>query len=136
MSKQQGFSLIELLITVVIISIITSIALPSYQEHVKRSHRTDATAALLLVAAEQEKFYLANNAYTTTLSDLGIDGTQEGYYTLEITSSDLTTQFVATATPKSGEPPASDGKCTEFSLDSAGTRRALKDSTDNTSYCW
>lgn len=137
MKKSAGFSLIELMITIVIVAIVTSIALPSYREHVKRTMRTDATAALLRLAAEQEKFYISNNTYTTDLADLDITGTDEGLYSIAISSTDLVTTFLATATPVSGEAQAGDDRCASFSIDSSGNRLAADDgNNDNSEYCW
>jgi type IV pilus assembly protein PilE len=137
MKKSAGFSLIELMITVVIIAIVTSIAIPSYREHVKRTMRTDATTALLRLAAEQEKFYIANNAYTIDLGDLNIDGTDEGLYTLAIESDDVTLNFTASAAAKSGESQANDGDCQTFTIDSNGNRNAFDDGdAENTQFCW
>lgn len=137
MKKSAGFSLIELMITIVIIAIVTSIALPSYREHVKRTMRTDATSALLRVAAEQEKFYIANNAYTTALADLNIDGTDDGLYTLAIDSDDVTLTFVASATVKAGESQADDKECARFTIDANGNRIAFDSGdSENTELCW
>ncbi len=136
MKKSAGFSLIELLITVVIIAIVTSIALPSYREHVKRTLRSDATAALLRLAAEQEKFYISNNAYTEDIADLNITGTDEGLYTLSIASTNVVTTYVATATAKTGESQAGDSKCKTFTIDANGNRGASDGSSDTTESCW
>lgn len=137
MKKAAGFSLIELMITIVIIAIVTSIALPSYREHVKRTMRTDATSALLRLAAEQEKFYISNNSYTTDLSDLDITGTDEGLYTLAISSGDLVLTYVATATPTAGKAQDGDDSCDQFSIDASGNRLAEDEGgTDNSEYCW
>ena len=137
MKKSAGFSLIELMITVVIIAIVTSIALPSYREHVKRTMRTDATSTLLRLAAEQEKFYISNNTYTDDIADLDITGTDEGLYTLAISSTDLIVTFIGTATAKTGESQAGDSACKSFSIDANGSRTALDDtSTDNSEFCW
>ncbi len=137
MKKSAGFSLIELMITVVIIAIVTSIALPSYREHVKRTMRTDATIALLRLAAEQEKFYISNNAYTTDLVDLNIAGTEEELYTLAIDSADITLTFTATATVMAGESQANDDDCRTFTIDSNGNRNAFDSAdSDNTEFCW
>lgn len=137
MKKAAGFSLIELMITVVIIAIVTSIALPSYREHVKRTMRTDATAALLRLAAEQEKFYIANNTYTDVVTDLNIDGTDEDLYALAIDSADLTLTFVASATAKAGESQSDDKDCVRFTIDANGNRNAFDSGdADNTEACW
>ncbi|HET7775925.1 MAG TPA: pilin, partial [Azospira sp.] len=45
-SPQHGFTLIELMISVVIISILAAIALPAYQDYVTRSRLSEATSAL------------------------------------------------------------------------------------------
>ena len=46
MKHQQGFSLIELMIAIVIVGIITAVAIPSYRDYVTRSRVPEATAAL------------------------------------------------------------------------------------------
>jgi type IV pilus assembly protein PilE len=62
----SGFSLIELMITVVIIGIITAIAYPSYTGYIKQTRRSDAQIALTQAAAAQERFYSDCNTYATT----------------------------------------------------------------------
>ncbi|NNF17085.1 MAG: prepilin-type N-terminal cleavage/methylation domain-containing protein [Gammaproteobacteria bacterium] len=134
--KNSGFTLVELLITIVVIAIVTSVAVPSYQQHVLRSQRGDATAALLLIAAQQEKWYLQNNTYSTSLTDLGVTDTANKFYTLSIDSAD-SFQFVATASVDSTGPQKADKKCKSFTLDSAGARTAKdSDNADNSDYCW
>jgi len=59
--RQNGFTLIELMVTVVIIGILASIAFPSYQEFVKRGNRTEGQAFLSEVAARQERYFAQNN---------------------------------------------------------------------------
>ena len=48
--KQQGFTLIELVIVVAIVGILTSIAMPLYRDYVIRANRTEAKTALAAVA--------------------------------------------------------------------------------------
>lgn len=69
--RQNGFTLIEVMITVVIIGILASIAYPSYQEFVKRGNRTEGQAFLSEVAARQERYFAQNNEYITSDSDIG-----------------------------------------------------------------
>ena len=66
-NRQQGVTLIELVVVVVIVGILASIAIPSYRNYVLRANRTEGRAALLALATAQEKFYLQCNTYTTAL---------------------------------------------------------------------
>ncbi|MFK7886839.1 MAG: type IV pilin protein [Gammaproteobacteria bacterium] len=134
--RQQGYTLLELLLTVSIVTIVTSIALPSYQNHVRRSHRSDAMSALMLVANAQEKFYLQNNTYTSTLSDLNITGTRSGFYDLTIPTADVNT-FTAQAQIASGGAQVGDDLCTTFTIDATGALGAASSaSADTTTDCW
>lgn len=122
-STCNGFTLIELMIVLVVVSILAAIAYPSYQQYVNRSKRSDGKNALLELASRQERFYFDNNTYTTSLSDLNYDSTSpEGYYTLSIAagnSGNIATSYEMTATPAS---PFSDAQCGNLSLDSRGVK--------------
>ena len=48
--RHAGFTLVELMITVVILAIVVSIAMPSYSVQVRKSRRTEARTALLDLA--------------------------------------------------------------------------------------
>ncbi|MBI2728985.1 MAG: prepilin-type N-terminal cleavage/methylation domain-containing protein [Polaromonas sp.] len=63
MRRPHGFTLIELMITVVIIGILASIALPSYNSYIARARRADAKAQLLQAAQFMQRFYAANDRY-------------------------------------------------------------------------
>ncbi|MDC9523698.1 prepilin-type N-terminal cleavage/methylation domain-containing protein, partial [Pseudoalteromonas sp. Angola-31] len=55
---QQGFTLIELMITVAIVGIIAAIAVPNYSEYIKRASRAEAASALLDAANKQEQYFV------------------------------------------------------------------------------
>jgi len=85
--RQNGFTLIELMVTVVIIGILASIAFPSYQEFVKRGNRTEGQAFLSEVAARQERYFAQNNEYTDDVDKLKLKNgstSETGKYELSI----------------------------------------------------
>ena len=126
----RGITLIELMIVVVIVSILAAFAYPNYQEFTARAKRNEARAALLRLATNQERFYLNNNTFTATLSDVGFGSaiTETGYYQLAITSADAS-NFTATATYRHGGKEAS--TCLTFTIDGRGSKTSDPD-TD----CW
>ena len=65
MKHQQGFSLIELMIAVVIVGIITAVAIPNYSDYVTRSRVPEATAALGDLRVRMEQFFQDNRTYPT-----------------------------------------------------------------------
>jgi type IV pilus assembly protein PilE len=62
----RGFTLIELMISVLIVGILAGVALPSYRQYVVRSHRSAAQSAMLDLANREQQFLLANRAYADT----------------------------------------------------------------------
>lgn len=64
-SKQHGFTLIELMVTVAIIGILAAVAYPSYTSFIIKGNRAAAKAQMLDIANRQQQFMLANRAYAT-----------------------------------------------------------------------
>lgn len=58
-----GFTLIELMIVIVIVSILAAVALPSYRDHVTRSRITEATANLSDMRVKMEQYFQDNRSY-------------------------------------------------------------------------
>jgi type IV pilus assembly protein PilE len=142
--SMSGVTLMELLTVMVIVGILAGIAIPSYRNYLIRAQRSDATAALLRLAAAQEKFYLQNNRYASAAevalprpAGLGITGTEHGYYALVVASNNAASDFTATATAVAGGAQATDSDCATFTINEQGQRTALNSSNAvNTERCW
>jgi type IV pilus assembly protein PilE len=64
-SAENGFTLIELMITVAIIAVLAAIALPSYTDYIRRGKIINATQRLSDARVRMEQFFLDNRAYPT-----------------------------------------------------------------------
>lgn len=68
--RQQGFTLIEVMIVVAIVGILAAIALPSYNESIAKSKRADAQKALLDGLQYARRYYSANDSYDDIDDDM------------------------------------------------------------------
>lgn len=69
MTGARGFTLLEVMITVAIISILAAIAYPSYSDYLQRARLAEARSQLMDTRARLEQYYQDNRQYT------GADGT-------------------------------------------------------------
>ncbi len=135
--KNRGFTLIEVMIVVAIIGILSAIALPSYNEYIRRGHRTEARASLLQMAQWMERAATANGVYPTATDNAtavaaALSSLQKDRYTLTMAST--TSTFTVTAAPKGAQV---GDKCGNYTLTQAGVRGA-KDATTGAivTECW
>jgi type IV pilus assembly protein PilE len=132
MNRARGFSMIELMIVVVIISILAAIAIPSYRQYVMKGHRSEATRALQDIASRQENYYFSNNAYTSNLADLGASSSIAGaYFTVAIPSAS-SSDYEITATAQGTQ--TQDQGCTAFTLHRSGAKESTGTATADV--CW
>ena len=123
---RRGFTLIEVMIVVAIVAILTAIALPSYQEYIRRGHRAEARAALLQGAQWMERAATATGTYPLTASfPPTLTTVPSGRYAISAASPPASaasgTAFTLTAAPQSGQ---TGDKCGSYTLTHTGTRGA------------
>ena len=118
LGRPGGFTLIEMMIVLVVVSILAAIALPSYPNAARRMHRAAAQAFLAEVALKQGQRLSDARSYADSLSALGVDvpNTVVCYYTVSVTADD-TPSFIVTATAVGDQ--AADGN---LSWSSSGQR--------------
>ena len=142
--RTAGVTLVEIMVVVGIVALLAAVAVPSYRQYTIRAHRTEAMAALLRLATNQERFYLQNNEYTLDPEALGFPAglSEQGVYTLEIgTNMGVTVDWFAIARPTPGGGRNSidqtpDTECTAFTLTSAGVRTATPLPNGANDRCW
>ena len=113
-------TLIELMIVMVIISVLASIAIPSWTAMVQKSRRSDAVNILLLAQVEQEKYRANNTTYASSMSDLGLstyDSADREHYRVTVQSASATA-YLITALPNGAQ--AGDTECGTFAIRQTG----------------
>ena len=143
-SHAGGFTLIELLIAVALIGILAAIALPVYTSQIMHSHRIDAKAAVLDMAARQERFFAMNNQFSEDPDELGypslpwdiVTSGSTSFYQLSVTLSVDGQEFEATASPTGSQ--LRDTDCGKFVMDQTGakTNRDRADVLITNAKCW
>jgi type IV pilus assembly protein PilE len=143
----SGFTLIELMVTVAIVTILATIAVTSYTSQVQKSRRTEAKSALLDLAGREERLFSTTNAYSNQESFLGYGAAVamtnmafgNNYYTLTATVPDPaqaagTPSYILTATPVAGTSQAGDTTCGSFSVNQLGVQTVS--GTGTVASCW
>lgn len=59
----HGFTLIEVMVVLVVVSVLASIAYPSYQDAVRKAKRAEGRTALMQLMQQQERYYSQHNNY-------------------------------------------------------------------------
>jgi len=73
MKKQQGFTLIELMIVVAIIGILAAIAIPAYQDYTIRAQVSEGLNLSGGAKAAVTEFYQDQGAFPTDNTEAGLD---------------------------------------------------------------
>ena len=145
----HGFTTVELLIALVIVGVLVAVALPSFQNSIRKGRRSEAFAALGQLQQSQERWRSSHPAYSTSLSELGIRSpTSTGYYTITVGASGevgdtLATAYAASAFGVADTSQANDAQCRNLSvrmrggvLEYAGCGSCSSFSYAPTNACW
>ena len=136
-----GFSLLELMLAISIVAILSSIAYPSYREHVARARRSEAQSAVMAIAQFMEKNYTATGSYilstsggVTTLPFYSIPKDSSNPYYIISLSNVTSSAFTVVAT-RAGT--MNGDYCGDFTLDYTGVK-SIKNAGSGVliSQCW
>lgn len=141
--RVHGLTLVELLIVIVIVAILGSVALPSYEQFMQKGRRADGKNALLQLAALQERFYSENGFYGTMNNLIGAGNltSDEGHYLVTVdcnpdsatcAAANRPQFYTFTATPQGGQ--ANDTDCGNFTYNEGGTKGTSGPDPDGK--CW
>lgn len=130
--KNNGFTLIEVMIVVAIIAILAAVALPSYNNYVIKTNRAKAQACMFELAQVLERRYSTVLSYAGDSPSLGCqtESNLDSRYEIEADITDALA-YTITATPKGAQ--VADTQCGELSLNQIGAKIA---SGDTPSRCW
>ena len=149
--RLSGFTLIEVMITVAIVSILAAVAYPSYREYIDRSRRSEAQSLLMEAAQWMERFYAENYRYDQNTAGVAVadlfgarfsQSPRSGAasYTIGVPTA-TQTEFVVRAT-RTGS--MTGNKCGNFEITGTGVRQletgtfdaSLGDQAQAMSRCW
>lgn len=119
---RQGFTLIEIMITIVLVAILASIALPSYQAYVERARRIAVQTTLQETANRLERYYTEQKTYAdVSLESLGIaSNTSDKSYRIQLSGLSADT-YIVTAIPLGAQEKDS---CGALSINQLGQKKA------------
>jgi type IV pilus assembly protein PilE len=136
----RGFTLVEMMIVVAVVSLLGMVALPAYQSSVAKARRADARTALSTAAQMMERYLTENPAAgyaSATLSDTAgptvvyKTRSDNGNYLLSLSNQAQLT-FTLKAVPQGSQ--ASDG-CGTFTLNEHGDRGVIG-ANRSSAQCW
>ncbi len=141
----KGFTVIEVVVAMVIVSILAAIAYPSYVSQLRKSRRAEATTQLVSLAQAQERFFSRYRTYTSVVPapascagqacGLGESSSysENDYY--ELTANGNATAYTLTATANG--PQTDDTDCRTLSINSVGVKTATNAAgQDVIDKCW
>ena len=143
--RQEGVTLIELMVVVAIVAAVAAFAFPSYERYIVRAKRAVGQNVLMQVADRQQQFFMDNKRFAADLTNLGftanpfivdddgastVAGDIDAVYSVALSNVTATT-WTATATPLNGQL-SRDTSCGNLTMNQAGAK-GKSGAGDN---CW
>ncbi|MGJ8693771.1 MAG: type IV pilin protein [Thalassotalea sp.] len=129
--KSSGFTLIELMVTITIVGILYSVAIPSYVSYMQDARRSEAQSYMMQQVAILERQYTRLGGYPDNHNFTSSDSYTYSYSSSEAASASAATNdsgtFLIQATPKGSQ---YDDKCGILGLNHQGQTTAAASS------CW
>lgn len=132
MQAVSGFTFIELIIVVAIVSILAAVAVPAYNNYVIEGRRAEGKAFAMDIAARQERHYTQFGEYTNKFSELGMttNTSENNLYNARLQTSSGGSSFTIRVVPL-----FADKECGMIQLKNTGERKNIQGSgTDEE--CW
>ena len=129
---QRAYTLIEILMGMTLVGILAAIAIPNYNNYLRKGRRADAQAALTDIASRQQQYLMDARAYAPDLATLNytLQASVTDWYAVAIAVAGPPPSFTVTATPVAGKDQTKDGS---LELTSAGSKKRTLSGTD---YPW
>jgi len=87
-----------MVVALAIVAILIIVSLPNYEEQMMQGRRSDGSTALTIFSQRVERYFLENGSYSGATTSIYKETSDEGHYTLSITTTDNSYQLQATAT--------------------------------------
>lgn len=153
-TNYSGFSLLELLVSISLIAILSSLALPSYNNFIYQARRSDAKSSLLALQLAVERYRLSCQQYPTridnqTTCDSGLSAQADGLHSLKASDKSMKSYYQLQLQANGGSiennyrlvattsgVQIADSHCSSFFLDQSGQKTAIDSQGQNHDDCW
>lgn len=136
-NRARGFTLIELMVVVAVVAILAAVAVPSYQDAVRKGHRGQAKADLVDLAQQAERYRTINNGsylgFTVPSGAATSPRTGTARYDVALQGAATATTFEIRAVPRTGQ--NKDTKCMTLSINQLG-QKAIVGGSGSATDCW
>lgn len=129
--QKRGFTLVEMIIVVAVISILSAIAWSYFRQESMANRRSEAIAAITKIANELDEYHADNKTYVGYTINTVISGKLK-WYTASLSNLSPTT-YTVTLTPSGVQ--AQDTDCTSLTINETG-RKGFTGSAPSATRCW